>query len=119
VTDRDNIRKLNKEVKNKIGLPIKHVLFYRWTFNGSNSLDKIAQNLKREHFQTVKPEGDDNILAVASENRPPILLFIFIQRESNGGELVLLQTSLGSFPFSAFRKHLGIIEQKAGITILK
>jgi len=118
VKDKDSIEKVAKVVKKKIGVPIKHVLFYRWIFNGSNSLDKIAQNLKREHFQTVKPDGDDNILAVASENRPLILLFIFIQRESNGGELVLLQTSLGRLPFSAFRKHIGIIEQKAGITVL-
>lgn len=108
-----------KGAKRDTYFPIKHVQSYRWLFNGSTTLDEIAQKLKRERFQKAKPVDNDSILVVAAEGRPPEVGFIFIQRDDSGGELILLQTSLGRLPFIGLRKHLGIIEHMAGITILK
>jgi len=105
--------------KKKPTFPIKHVQFYHWIFNTCEALSKMAEKLKREHFEMARPTDNDNVLAIATQNRPPALVFIFIQRESKGGDLILLQTSLGKLPLAALEKHLGIIERKAGITILK
>ncbi len=95
--------------------PIKHVLVHNWSFDKASSFDEVAENLRQALFYLVRPRED--VLVAVSQAKPYILLFLFIQRTSEGGEVFLIETHEGRFSYDELLEHIPALEATAGVKI--
>ena len=77
--------------------PIKHVLVFNFDFEKSSNLNEVAKRLGESGFYLVRAKKD--VLAATSKVKPYIVLFLFVQRTPEGGELFLIQTHDGWFSY--------------------
>jgi len=95
--------------------PIKHVLVFNFDFEKSSNLDEVARRLGESGFYLVRARKD--VLAATSKVKPYIVLFLFVQRTPEGGELFLIQTHDGWFSYDELIGHIPILEASAGVKI--
>ena len=94
--------------------PIKHVLIFSWSFNEVTDLYKVAENLTKELFYVLR--AGENILVATSRSKPAVI-FVILQRDPKGGELILIQTHEGWYNYGQLKRFTGIFGKKAGIKV--
>ena len=95
--------------------PLRHTLVYRWSFARAGDLAEVARNLNEEFFYVLKAKP--GLLTVTSRSKPTAVIFVVIQRDRQGGELILIQTIEGCYTYSQLNHYIHIFGKKAGIKI--
>lgn len=95
--------------------PLKHVVVYKWSFNEATTMAEIGRRLIQDHFYVVRPRED--ILVATSLAKPSAVIFVFIQREESGGDLVLVQTPIGPYTYDHLIGVTRVFGKIAGIKI--
>ena len=77
--------------------PIKRGLIFNWKFKEVSNIDELKDRLCKEYFHVYKLRND--ILIVTSKSKPLAIIFIIIQKEYDGGELILIETNLSWYSY--------------------
>ena len=96
--------------------PLKHVIAYKWIFNEASTLAEVGQRLTQNLFYTIEPKK--GILVVTSLSKPAAVIFVFMQTEKDGGDLVLIQTPMGSYTYDHIARSIRVFAKIAGIKIM-
>ena len=91
------------------------MLVFDFGFEKSSNLDEVARRLGESGFYLVRARKD--VLAATSKVKPHIVLFLFVQRTPEGGELFLIQTHDGWFSYDELIEHTPALEISAGVKI--
>jgi len=89
---------------------------YGWSFARAGDLAEIARNLSEELFYVLRAKS--GLLTVTSRSKPAAVIFVIIQKERWGGELILIQTMEGCYTYSQLNRYIHIFGRKAGIKII-
>ncbi|HDM36658.1 MAG TPA: hypothetical protein ENG09_05365 [Candidatus Syntrophoarchaeum butanivorans] len=101
------------EIKRR--LPIKNVLVFRWVFDEATSLSEIEERFKGYYYIT-KPRPD---ILVTSAFIKPYVICVLIQRSDDGGDLLVIQTFAGRYPYEKVVGGAYFYAMRAGIKIIK
>ncbi|MHC1572892.1 MAG: hypothetical protein ACXQTJ_00340 [Candidatus Syntropharchaeales archaeon] len=101
------------EIKKR--LPIKNALAFRWVFDEARSLSEIEERFEGYYYIT-KPRKD---ILVTSAFLKPYVICIIIQRSENGGDLLVIQTFAGRYPYEKVFGGAYFYATRAGIRIIE
>lgn len=93
--------------------PIKSVHIFKWFFNFVENMDKLEDRLKSRSFYVLRPRED--VIVATSLTNPSMVIFILIQKNSSGGDLIVLQNPGGWYEDEDIVNHVPIFYKAAGI----
>ena len=94
--------------------PIKSVLVFKWAFSSViTSMDKLEERLKDNLFYVLRPRND--VIAATSLTNPSMIIFVIIQNNEKGGDIIVLQNPGGWYSEEDIVEHMPLFFKTAGI----
>ncbi|MHA1594267.1 MAG: hypothetical protein ACTSXJ_09850 [Candidatus Baldrarchaeia archaeon] len=95
--------------------PLKHVVVLKWRYSESRNLYEVRDKLDQKHFYTVLPRSD--VLVATSIAKPAAVIFVFLDRRTGGGDLIMIQTPMGHYSHGELLHNVRLLARIAGIEI--
>ena len=92
---------------------INSALIYEWRFSKASTLEEVEERLRKASFYVVKPRED--VLVATSLTNPFMVVFTFIQRSKEGGELLVVEAPWGWYGEEGVVEHMPLLEKIAGV----
>ena len=92
---------------------ISSALIYEWKFSRASTLSEVEERLRRASFYVVRPRSD--VLVATSLTNPFMVVFTFIQRFEQGGELLVVEAPWGWYGEDGIVEHMPLLEKIAGV----
>ncbi len=93
---------------------LKRVLTFNYEYKEAKSLEEVAERLKRT-YQIFQPTKDVLITRSLAEKDVVRILFVLLEENEKGGELVLLETTKSWYNYEKILSSLNAYCINAGI----
>jgi len=94
--------------------PIKNALAFRWKFREAKSMEDIEKRFEN-YYYVVKPRED---IIVTTTFVSPYVICVLLKREEDGGDLLIIQTFAGKYPYEKVFGGAFFYAMRAGIQLL-
>lgn len=93
--------------------PIKSALMFKWSWDQVTSMDELEERMKKNMFYTLRPV--DDLIVATSLTNPSMIIFAVIQRDRDGGDLIVIQNPGGWYSDEDIAEHIPLFDKVVGI----